>query len=90
MFELNITTLELPLVGVIDLVADFDKKPTVVDLKTASTAYQKHEVALSDQLTAYPLAEPDASQSAPCLLVKTKEPRIECAATSREVAADLS
>jgi hypothetical protein len=76
-FELNITTLELPLVGIIDLVADFQKKPTVVDFKTASTAYQKHEVVLSDQLTAYQLAEPDACQSALCVLVKTKEPKIE-------------
>jgi RecB family exonuclease len=76
-FELNITTLDLPLIGVIDLVADLDEKPTVVDFKTAASAYQKHEVALSDQLTAYQLAEPDACQSALCVLVKTKEPRIE-------------
>ena len=76
-FELNITTLDLPLIGVIDLVADFDKKSTVVDFKTAASAYQRHEVVLSDQLTAYQLAEPDARQSALCVLVKTKEPKIE-------------
>ena len=34
-------------------------------------------MALSDQLTAYTLAEPEAEQVALCILVKTKEPRIE-------------
>jgi len=76
-FELNVTTLDFPLVGVIDLVADVDNKPTVVDFKTGAFAYQKHEVELSDQLTAYQLAEPDVVQSALCVLVKTKEPKIE-------------
>ena len=76
-FELNITTLDLPFIGVIDLVADLDKKSTVVDFKTAASAYQRHEVVLSDQLTAYQLAEPDARQSALCVFVKTKEPKIE-------------
>src|SRR6266516_2931987 len=32
---------------------------------------------LSDQLTAYQLAEPDAEQTALCVFVKTKEPKIE-------------
>ena len=32
---------------------------------------------LSDQLTAYQLVEPDAEQTALCVLVKTKEPKIE-------------
>jgi hypothetical protein len=62
-FELNITTLDLPLIGVIDLVADLDEKASVVDFKTASSSYQRHEVVLSDQLPAYQLAEPDACQS---------------------------
>src|SRR5438876_209743 len=38
---------------------------------------EDHEAALSDQLTAYALAEPEAQQVALCILVKTKEPRIE-------------
>jgi hypothetical protein len=76
-FELNITSLDLPFVGVIDLVAALDGKHTVVDFKTASSAYEDHEVLLSDQLTAYRLAEPDAEQAALCVFVKTKEPRIE-------------
>jgi len=76
-FELNITCLDLPFVGVIDLVADLDGKKTVVDFKTAASSYEDHEVALSDQLTAYQLAEPDAEQTALCVFVKTKAPRIE-------------
>jgi hypothetical protein len=34
-------------------------------------------VALSDQLTAYQLAVPEAEQAALCVFVKTKEPRID-------------
>src|SRR5437773_11346279 len=49
----------------------------VLDFKTAASAYQEHEAILSDQLTAYQLAEPEAEQTALCVLVKTKEPKIE-------------
>jgi len=76
-FELRITSLDLPFVGVIDLIADVDGKRTVVDFKTANAAYQEHEAILSDQLTAYQLAEPEVEQTALCVLVKTKEPKIE-------------
>jgi RecB family exonuclease len=76
-FELAITTLEAPFVGVIDLVTEVDAKRTVVDFKTAATSLQPHEVKLSDQLTAYKLAEPQIEQVALCVLVKTKEPKIE-------------
>ena len=76
-FELRITSLDLPFVGVIDLVADLDGKRTVVDFKTANAAYQEHEAILSDQLTAYQLAEPEVEQTALCVLVKTKVPKIE-------------
>jgi hypothetical protein len=69
--------LDLPLVGIIDLVADVDSKRTVVDFKTSSSAYQDHEVILSDQLTTYQLAEPAAEQAALCVFVKTKESQIE-------------
>jgi putative RecB family exonuclease len=75
-FELMITSLDLPFVGVIDLVAEVDGESTVVDFKTASTAYEEHEVALADQLTAYSLAEPEVERVALWVLVKTKEPRI--------------
>ncbi len=76
-FELQISGLRLPFVGIVDLVTDLDGKRTVIDFKTSSTRYQPHEVTLSDQLTAYQLARPDADQLALCVLVKTKEPRIE-------------
>ena len=76
-FELQITTLDAPFVGIIDLVGQVDDRLTVIDFKTAGSDYEDHEAALSDQLTAYALAEPEADQVALCVLVKTKEPRIE-------------
>src|SRR5262249_22877024 len=63
-FELRVTSLDLPVVGIIDLLAELDGKQTVIDFKTSSSAYQDYEVVLSDQLTAYQLAEPAAEQTA--------------------------
>lgn len=85
-FTLRITTLGPALVGVIDLVAELDDVRTVVDFKTAASAYQDHDVQLSDQLTAYQLAEPDAAQVAFCVFVKTKEPRIDWYISARQPA----
>jgi hypothetical protein len=48
-----------------------------VDFKSAGSAYEEHEVAMSDQLTTYQLAEPEAEQVALWVLIKTKEPKIE-------------
>jgi RecB family exonuclease len=76
-FEIGITEIKSPFVGVIDLVADFDHKKTVIDFKTSGSSYAEHEAKLSDQLTAYQLAEPEAEEMALCVLVKTKEPKIE-------------
>lgn len=76
-FTLTVTNLDLPLVGVIDLVADVWGKRTVVDFKSAASSYEARTVALSDQLTAYQLAEPGAEQVALCVFVKTAAPRIE-------------
>jgi CRISPR/Cas system-associated exonuclease Cas4 (RecB family) len=76
-FSLAVSSLGLPFVGVVDLVADLEGKPTVIDFKTAASAYPAHEAAMNDQLTAYQLAEPEAEQSALCVFVKTKEPRID-------------
>src|SRR5947199_3191246 len=76
-FELRVTALDAPFVGIIDLVGQVDDRLTVIDFKTAGSDYEDHEAALSDQLTAYALAEPEAQQVALCILVKTKEPRIE-------------
>jgi RecB family exonuclease len=75
-FELRITLLELPFVGVADLVAQVNGQKTVVDFKTANSDYEDHEVILSDQLTAYWLADPEVQKVALCVLVKTKEPKI--------------
>lgn len=83
LFELGITSLDLPFVGIIDLVAQVKGKLTVVDFKTSGSAYQGHEAAMSDQLTAYQLAQPETEQAALCVLVRTKTPRIEWAITSR-------
>lgn len=61
----------------IDLIADRDGKRTVVDFKTSAAAYAAHEVAMSDQLTAYHLAVPEAEAAALMVFVKTKDPKIE-------------
>ncbi|PYV27928.1 MAG: hypothetical protein DMG27_02675 [Acidobacteria bacterium] len=76
-FELRVTALDAPFLGIIDLVGQVDDRLTVIDFKTAGSDYEEQEAALSDQLTAYALAEPEAQQVALCVLVKTKEPRIE-------------
>lgn len=76
-FELNVTGFSLPLIGVIDLITETDGKEALTDFKTAAASYEEHEVILSDQLSTYKLAEPDAEQAALCVFVKTKEPRIE-------------
>ena len=73
-FELRVTALDAPFVGIIDLVGQVDDRLTVIDFKTAGSDYEDHEAALSDQLTAYALAEPEAQQVALCVLVKTKGP----------------
>ncbi len=83
-FTIAITSLTLPFVGIVDLLADINGKATVIDFKTAASAYQEHEAALSDQLTAYQLAEPEAEQSALCVFVKTKEPRIDWYLSNRK------
>src|SRR5207244_759067 len=76
-FELRVTALDAPFVGIIDLVGQVDDRLTVIDFKTAGSDYEDHEAVLSDQLTAYALPEPEAQQVALCILVKTKDPRIE-------------
>ena len=82
-FTLTITNLGLPFVGIIDLVGEVNGKKTILDFKTAASAYADHEVMLNDQLTAYELAEPEAEQAALCVFVKTKEPRIDWHFSSR-------
>jgi CRISPR/Cas system-associated exonuclease Cas4 (RecB family) len=82
-FTLAVSSLGLSFVGVVDLVAELAGKTTVVDFKTAASAYPEYEAAMNDQLTAYQLAEPEAEQSALCVFVKTKEPRIDWQVTER-------
>lgn len=82
-FELNITGLDLPLIGIIDLVARIDGKRTIADFKSSIKKYGEHEAPLSDQLTAYKLAEPDAEQLAYWVFVKTAQPKIEWHPTNR-------
>jgi CRISPR/Cas system-associated exonuclease Cas4 (RecB family) len=76
-FELAMTSLDQPFIGIVDLLSEVDGRMTIVDFKTANAGYEEHTVALSDQLTAYFLGEPEAKRVALCVLVKTKEPRIE-------------
>lgn len=76
-FEITISGLHLPFVGIIDLVAVMKAKRTIIDFKTSAASYEEHEVILNDQLTAYLMADSQADQCAFCVLVKTKEPKIE-------------
>lgn len=85
-FTLSITSLDVPFIGVLDLDADLNGKQTLVDFKTSGGSYDDYEVELSDQLTAYQLAEPQAGQVAFCVLVKTKKPKIEWQCAKRGVA----
>ena len=83
-FELNISDLELPLIGYIDLVASVDEVNTVIDFKTSAASYAGYQAMLSDQLTAYKLAMPDARTLGLCVLLKLKEPRIQWFRTYRD------
>lgn len=83
-FELAIPNVDVPFIGVIDLIARRGDKLAVTDFKTSSGSYAEHEVALSDQLTAYSLAEPEAVEASLCVFVKTKEPRIEWYVSKRD------
>jgi putative RecB family exonuclease len=76
-FRLDIEGLDLPFIGIIDLVTEKDGITSVVDFKTAGSAYAGHEVMMSDQLSAYQLAVPNAEKLELCVFVKTKEPKIE-------------
>jgi len=53
------------------------------DHHVRSTSDEAHSLRL-DQLTAYQLAEPDAQQVALCVLVRTKEPRIDWHLSARQ------
>ncbi len=82
-FELALLNLDIPLVGFIDLIREKNGHVGIVDFKTAASTYKPGDAALSDQLTAYQLAVPDATELALCVLVKTKKPTIEWHVTTR-------
>jgi PD-(D/E)XK nuclease superfamily protein len=82
-FKLEISSLDLPIVGVIDLVAEIEDRNKVVDFKTADKSYGPVDIVLSDQLTTYQLTEPEVPDLALCVLVKTTEPKIEWYPTRR-------
>lgn len=83
-FRLNISGLDLPFIGIIDLVTESRGRTAVTDFKTSASSYAGYEAIMSDQLTAYQLAVPEADKLALCLLIRTKEPRIEWHLTYRE------
>jgi len=70
-------------VTVLDLVAEVNGKKTLVEFKTAATDFERFEVELMDQATAYHLADPEIEQVAVCVLVKTKKPQIRWHFTRR-------
>jgi CRISPR/Cas system-associated exonuclease Cas4 (RecB family) len=82
-FELRVSGVDAPFVGIVDLVAEIETKQTIVDFKTSASAYDRHQATLADQLSAYNLAEPTVQKLALCVLVKTKEPKIEWHVTER-------
>jgi len=75
-FELDVTSLDMPVIGIVDLIADVEGERMVVDFKTSGSRYAEHEAEMSDQLTSYQLRHPEA-KVALCVLVKTKTPNIE-------------
>jgi hypothetical protein len=83
-FELNITGLDLPFIGIIDLLAKIDGKVTVADFKNRAAAAGEHDAMLSDQLAAYKLAEPEVEEGALWVFVRAKDPAIELLPGSRD------
>jgi len=82
-FEFYLSGLDLPFVTVLDLVAEVNGKKTLVEFKTAATDFERFEVELMDQATAYHLADPEIEQVGVCVLVKTKKPQIRWHFTRR-------
>lgn len=85
-FDLGLTNLNLPFVGIIDLIAEVKGKCTIVEFKTAAADFEEDEIALLDQLTAYQLAEPELEGIAVCVFLKSREPQIKWHLTRRSPA----
>ncbi len=58
-FTLRITSLNLALVGVIDLVGELDDVRTVIDFKTADSAYQGRAIAYAPPVAVLKTASKD-------------------------------
>src|SRR5262249_19787158 len=82
-FAVTMAGLPRPIIGIIDLIADMDGRRTVIDWKTAGQHYGPWSADLSDQLTTYWLAEPQAEQVAFGVLLKTKSPEIQWVVSRR-------
>jgi len=82
-FEFYLSGLDLTFVTVLDLVAEVNGKKTLVEFKTAANDFERFEVELMDQATAYHLADPEIEQVGVCILVKTKKPQIRWHFTRR-------
>jgi PD-(D/E)XK nuclease superfamily len=82
-FEFYLSGLDLPFVTILDLVAEVNRKKTLVEFKTAAADFERFEVELMDQATAYHLADPEIEQVGVCVLVKTKKPAIRWHFTRR-------
>lgn len=82
-FEFYLSGLDLPFVTVLDLVAEVKGKRTLVEFKTAAADFERFEIELLDQATAYHLADPEIEQVAVCVLVKTKKPQVRWHFTKR-------
>lgn len=89
-FECHIEGLDIPLIGVMDLVEeDEDGSLTITDYKTSKRAMSIHEVDSSFQLTVYytaakmnGYADREVNLKFDCL-IKTQKPRFEQVYTSR-------
>ena len=74
--------LDIPLVGIVDLILDGDNGPMIIDFKTAARGGELLEIAHEVQLTAYSFAYRAATgrhegELQIRRLVKTKVPKIE-------------
>lgn len=76
-FELSISNVDAPFVGVIDLLARIGGRTVVVDFKTSSSAFADYDAPMSDQLAGYRLAYPEADDAAFCVLRKGREAKID-------------
>ena len=94
-FQFNIDGLDIPLIGVMDLVEEDDSGTVIItDFKTAGRAYSSDEVDKNFQLTVYNMAakangfrDREILLKFDCLL-KTKKPRFERYYTTRDKAAE--